>query len=80
MRPIHDRPIDRAARRAIGLAIVVGGVIGTILGFPRYGLLSIGTVAFAGLGVMVALGVYAIVVAVSPSTPADDGVEVERPS
>jgi len=71
----NDRPIDRAGRKAVGIAIVVGLVAGVLLGMPRYGLLSIGTTALAGLGVMVALGVYAIVVAVSPSVPADPGAD-----
>jgi len=75
MDPRNDRTIDRAGRRAVGLAIVVGLVAGVALAFPRYGLLSIGTTALAGLGVMVALGVYAIVVAVSPSTSADRGAD-----
>jgi hypothetical protein len=66
-----DRPIDRAGRRAVGIAVVAGLAVGVLLALPRYGLFSIGTTAFAGLGVMVALGIYAIVVAVSPSTPAD---------
>jgi hypothetical protein len=68
MRPIHDRPIDRAARRTITLCIVGGALVGTILGATRYGLLAIGTVGLAGLGTMVALGVYAAVVALKPST------------
>ena len=54
----NDRPIDRAGRRAVGIAIVAGAVAGTLLAMPRYGLFSIATTALAGRS-----GVYRVSVA-----------------
>jgi hypothetical protein len=72
MRPINDRPEDRSARKAITLAIVVGAAAGALVGVPRYGPVSTGNAALVGLGVMVGLGLYALFVALRPSSRAEE--------
>ena len=72
MQAVNDRPVDRAARRMITLAILVGAALGALVGVPRYGLLDFSTVALMGLGTMVTLGSYAIWVAVRPPHPLDE--------
>jgi hypothetical protein len=73
MQAINDRPEDRAARRRVTLAIVVGAVVGAIFGVPRYGPISVGNAGLMGLGVMLALGIYALVLALGPAGPAEEG-------
>jgi hypothetical protein len=75
MHPVNDRPEDRAIRRVLTLVILGGTVAGTLFGLPRYGLFSLSTVGLAGLGMMLATAVYAAVLAILPSTRADDGGE-----
>jgi hypothetical protein len=78
MRPINDRPGDRAARRAITLCILVGAALGAVVGVPRYGSVSVGNAALMGLGVMIALAIYAGIVAITPSHRLDDEGSPDR--
>jgi hypothetical protein len=80
MHPIHDRPEDRAIRRVLTWVIVGGTVAGTLFAYPRYGLFSLSTVGLAGLGMMLATGGYAAVLAILPSTSADEPPPPEPPA
>jgi hypothetical protein len=74
MRPLHDRPEDRVIRRVLTFVILAGTAVGTLYALARgYPLFSLSTAGLAGLGMMLATGIYAAVLAVLPSTRADDG-------
>lgn len=54
---------DRSAKKGVWWTIVIGTVIGAAHGIRWYGTFSVGNAAMIGLGVIVACGVFAIIVA-----------------
>ena len=66
--PTDVRPIDVRSKRGVTIAILAGVVVGAAHGIPRYGLFTFSNVAMIGLGIILTCGIYAIVVAVKPST------------
>ena len=55
--------------RAVKISFWLGVLAGAGHGIPRYGVFSIGNVGMIGLGIIVALGLHASVVALKPARP-----------
>ena len=53
--------------RAVKISFWLGVIVGAGHGIPRYGVFSIGNLGMIGLGIIVALGIHASVVALKPA-------------
>ncbi len=62
-----EDPRRRKDRRALTISILLGLAIGAGHGIPRYGALSLSTVAMMGLGMILVVGIHAAVIALSPA-------------
>lgn len=60
-------PRDRKDKRALTFSILLGIALGAGHGIPRYGVFSLSTVAFAGLGMILIVGLHAAIVAMKPA-------------
>jgi len=64
--------------RGFGIAVLLGVVLGAIPGILRYGVFTIYTVNFTGLGVIVVVSLWAAVIALLPARGAGRSQDAPR--
>jgi hypothetical protein len=67
----ENDPHRRKDVRSLAIAIVLGCAVGAAHGIPRYGLFSFGNLAMMGLLMITVVSLWAAVVALLPSRPAE---------